>query len=88
MEFELRVLSLFGLACTMAASASVAGTAPALAASSQGIFADGTYTGQSADAAAAAAPESRWDLSAPVARHYPAVRPPPLYVRLTRTLSP
>ena len=50
MEFESRVLPLFGLACTMAASALLAGIAPALAASSQGIFADGTYTGQSADA--------------------------------------
>ena len=34
----------------MAASALLAGIAPALAAPSQGIFADGTYTGQSADA--------------------------------------
>ena len=50
MEFESRVLPLFGLACTMAASALLAGIAPALAAPSQGIFADGTYTGQSADA--------------------------------------
>ncbi len=50
MEFEARLLPLVGLACAIAASVSVAETAPALAASSQGIFADGTYTGQSADA--------------------------------------